>query len=230
MKKHIPNSITLLNLVSGSIGIVIALQGNLIGGTICIGIGAILDFLDGFLAKILSAHSPIGKQLDSLADLITFGLLPAVIMYALIKEYNTCPYRPFFGLLMVCASAFRLAKFNVDEGQQNVFIGLPTPANALFIATLPIIIAHTGTGYLVSIITYPLTTPLITVLFSWLLIAPIKFIALKFKDYSYQNNKLRYAIMGISILLIVSLQVVGVALSLLCHMILSILFQKKIDH
>ena len=150
MKKYIPNFVTLLNLISGCIGIVLIFQGNLIGGSICIGIGALLDFLDGFLARLLGAYSSIGKQLDSLADCVTFGLLPAGIMYHLIKVYSACPYIPFLALFMVCTAAFRLAKFNVDEGEKNVFIGLPTPASAMWVATLPIMLSCTHTPTIIA--------------------------------------------------------------------------------
>lgn len=139
MIKHIPNTVTCLNLISGCIATVFAIQGDAFTATMFIIAGAVFDFFDGFLARLLDAHSVIGKDMDSLADDITFGLAPAALMYSLFREYPYvtelgAQYVPYIAFLISAFSALRLAKFNNDARQTKSFIGLPTPANALLIA------------------------------------------------------------------------------------------------
>src|SRR5687767_11262435 len=163
IKKSIPNFITCLNLLCGCIGIVFAFEGNLIWSAYMVGIAAVLDFLDGFAARMLKVYSDMGKQLDSLADMVTFGMLPGVVMYHLIyfslengsvsldlsdsrlpgQHLTVNPYTaylPYFAFLIPVFSAIRLARFNLDSRQSDSFIGLPTPANAIFIVSLWFII------------------------------------------------------------------------------------------
>ena len=135
--KHIPNTITSLNLLSGCFGVVYAFDGNLIFAGYAILVAAFLDFFDGMAARLLNAHSPIGKELDSLADMVSFGFLPSVIIYQLIAQssgiYNEMPAVKYIAFLIAIFSALRLAKFNVDTRQTENFIGLPTPSCALVI-------------------------------------------------------------------------------------------------
>jgi len=225
MKKHIPNCLSLLNLISGAIGTLLALNGHLIYAAYTIFVGGCFDFLDGFTAKLLRAQSSFGKQLDTLADLITFGMVPASICYMLIKTYETCPYRPYCALFIIIFSALRLAKFNVDPRQVGQFIGLPTPANAILIAILPIMIKHSVYPFLVHGLTQVL--PLLTILLSYLLVANIPFIALKFQGFSFQANRSRYLLIGISIVLIVTMHIEGLFCSLWLY-ILHGLYKAKI--
>lgn len=210
MKKHIPNCLSICNLLSGAIGTALALHGALIYAAYAIFVGAFFDFLDGLVAKLFRAQSPIGKQLDSLADLITFGMLPASILYMLIKTYESCPYRPYVALLMVALAALRLAKFNVDDRQTDQFIGLPTPASALIVATLPIILQRAAYPCLVDGLTQPLVLPLLTILLSFLLVSNTSFIALKFKGVSFQVNRLRYFLIGLWLFLVVVMKFEGI--------------------
>ncbi|MEL6152662.1 MAG: CDP-diacylglycerol--serine O-phosphatidyltransferase, partial [Bacteroidota bacterium] len=171
MKQHLPNLLTLLNLASGSLGTILALKGHLTLAALCIWIGGVLDFLDGWMARMLRAYSPLGQQLDSLADLVTFGLLPAHIMYALIDQYTPSTYVPLFSLLIPIFSALRLARFNIDPTQRNEFRGLPTPAAGLFVSTLPWIIAANRYAWLTTVLTQPAVLAGIAVAVAGLLVA-----------------------------------------------------------
>jgi len=219
MKKHLPNFFTLLNLASGSIGAIIALRGNLVYGALCIRLGAIFDFLDGFTARLFHLPSPIGKQLDSLADLVTFGFLPTVIMYSLIELQTTSAHLPYVALLITLFSALRLARFNVDTRQHQVFIGLPTPANAIFISTLPFIIAADHYPRLAALVAHPYTLTAISMLSSWLLIANIPFMAFKFKTYAWHPNRPKYILLVAAVLLTIFLRTEGIALSILLYIL-----------
>jgi CDP-diacylglycerol--serine O-phosphatidyltransferase len=136
MKKHIPNILTLSNLFAGCIGLVFAFDGNLIYASYAIWIAAIFDFFDGFSARMLNVSSPIGKELDSLADMVTFGVLPSMILYQMI-ESHPIPNLGYGAFILALFSALRLAKFNVDTRQSTTFIGMPTPAAAFFVSGLP---------------------------------------------------------------------------------------------
>lgn len=214
MKKHIPNCLSVLNLISGTIGTLLALHGELVYASYSIFIGACLDFLDGLAAKLLRAQSAFGQQLDALADLITFGMLPSAILYMLIKTYESCPYRPYAALCMVVFAALRLARFNVEPKQTDQFTGLPTTANAILVATLPIILQRALYPTLVNALTQPLVLPLCTMLLSYLLVSHIPFITLKFQGFSWRTNQSRYCLIALGVLSIVAMHVEGVFLSL----------------
>lgn len=221
IKSQLPNTITLLNLAFGVIGIIRVLDGNILEGAIFILIAAILDFLDGFLARILKVQSPLGKELDSLADVVSFGVLPGVILFQLAQSSTEQIWLPYLTLIVPMLSAYRLAKFNLDTRQQDRFIGLPTPANALFISTLPYFAAswplvslwmesvwfNVGTAWIMSI----------------LLISELPLIALKFKDFSFKKNKFRFLLIGISLPILIWFQLGGIPLVILSYIGLSIL-------
>ena len=227
MTKHIPNGLSILNLICGVIGVVMSLNGHLVYASYSIFMGGIFDFLDGFAARILSAQSPIGKQLDALADIITFGMVPAGIVYMLMKAYAQHPYLPYLAIWMVVCSACRLAKFNVDDRQVDRFIGLPTPANAIMIATLPMILERSIDGALVNILTQPVVLPLIVLILSYLLVSDFVFIAFKFQGFSFQVNKSRYFLISITALLMLILEIEGVFFSVLFYIFYSLCPIKK---
>jgi CDP-diacylglycerol---serine O-phosphatidyltransferase len=183
---------------------------------------AIFDFLDGFLARQLNAFSLIGKELDSLADMVTFGVLPAMIMFNLISYSSSSIYLPYISFLIAIFSALRLANFNIDTRQLSSFIGLPTPANALFISSLPVIIAMDQWG-INNLILNTITLLTITIIFSFLLVAELPLFSLKFKNYAWKSNQIRYLFLTISILLLISLKFVALPLIILIYIILSIL-------
>jgi CDP-diacylglycerol--serine O-phosphatidyltransferase len=221
IKSNIPNGFTLLNLLSGVIGIIWVLKGNILSGAYFILISAVLDFFDGFAARILKVPSEIGKQLDSLADLVSFGVLPGFILFKMAEMQSGLEWLPYFTLIVPLLSAYRLAKFNLDTRQSDQFIGLPTPANALFISTLPylaISVPQVGVW---------LNLPLILVIVAWmmsiLLILEIPLIALKFKNFSFKSNVFRYTLLGMGALLISFLGLAGIPWVILAYIGLSLI-------
>lgn len=225
MKRYLPNFFTLLNLASGSIGTIMALKGNLTYGALCIRLGAFFDFLDGFLARFFHFSSQLGKQLDSLADLVTFGFLPTVIMYSLIELQTTSPHLPYVALLITLFSALRLARFNVDTRQHYTFVGLPTPGNAIFISTLPFIIATNKHPWLTTLVAHPYALTAIAIFSSWLLIANIQFMAFKFTTYAWHPNRSKYILLLATALLTTFFHAEGIALSFLLYILFSSLLQ-----
>jgi CDP-diacylglycerol--serine O-phosphatidyltransferase len=208
LKKHIPNLLTLLNLISGSSGIIASMNGSYKMAFGLMILAAIFDFLDGMVARILGVSGELGKELDSLSDVVSFGVLPSIIMYNLMNlglgnhesmMHFGISYFPFLALIIGAMSSYRLAKFNLDTRQSNSFIGLPTPANAIFIGALSLLIhLHAGND-LVQIIGHPLVLMVISLVMSYLLIAEIPLFALKFKDLHWQGNEIRFVFIGISI-------------------------------
>lgn len=195
MKKHIPNMITCCNLMSGCIATGAAFYGQYQWAVLMIVIGAVFDFFDGMSARALGVSSPIGKELDSLADVVTFGVAPSAIIFHLFHEVH-CPelLMPFKGMLpytaflMAAFSALRLAKFNLDTRQSTQFIGLPTPANALFWGSL-VLGQH---AFLVSLKFNAVFLFLFMLLFCFLLVAEVPMLALKFKNLTWQDNKEKF--------------------------------------
>jgi CDP-diacylglycerol--serine O-phosphatidyltransferase len=185
IKKHIPNSITCLNLFSGCVAVFLAFKGNYEGAIIAILLAAVFDFFDGFAARLLKAYSPMGKELDSLADMVSFGVAPGAIVFSLLSETNVCEWLPFLAFLIPVFSGLRLAKFNIDERQTTSFIGLPTPANAIFWAGL----AFSYSTFLIS--NYWILVAL-TIIFSYLLVAEIPMFSLKIKNLSWKSNQTQY--------------------------------------
>ncbi len=222
MKKYLPNFCTLLNLTSGGLGVMLALKGHLIQAALCIWAGAFFDFFDGWLARLLKAYSPLGQQLDSLADLVTFGWLPASIVYELISEQTTSPYLPYVALLIPNFSALRLARFNIDTRQKNVFIGLPVPANGVLISTLPWIMTTNKYAWLTALLTQPYTLAILVILTSYLLIANIQLMAFKFTTYAWYPNRFKYGFLLTSTLLTLLLRAEGLALSIILYVLVSI--------
>lgn len=220
MIKHLPNFLTICNLLCGCIGIVLVFNGNLYFATYLIWLAAVFDFFDGFVARWLNAYSNIGKELDSLADMITFGALPGFMMFQMISESFPQSYWPYVAFLVTAFSALRLAKFNVDTRQSDSFIGLPTPANALFISALPFVM--NGESSLAMFLSNGYALLIITVLFSLLLVAEIRLFALKFKNMTWQDNKIRFVFLALSLLLIAFLQITAIPIIIILYIVLSI--------
>ncbi|MGB3182418.1 MAG: CDP-diacylglycerol--serine O-phosphatidyltransferase [Cyclobacteriaceae bacterium] len=227
IKKYIPNSLTCANLLSGCIGIVIVLNGRPEWAAYMVWIAALFDFLDGFVARMLKVQSPIGKELDSLADMVTFGVLPAMTIFYLIREglpfgnnLEEIPILPFLsyaGFLLAIFAALRLAKFNIDTRQSDSFIGVPTPAMALFITSLPLVYNRTGLDWIMN----PYFLAIIAVIFSILMVAEIKLLALKFKDFTWANNKLRFILIILSLAMLVTLGIAAIPLVIILYVTLS---------
>lgn len=230
MKKHIPNSITCCNLISGSIATGFAFAGNIKVALLLIIIGAVFDFFDGMFARLLNVSSPIGKELDSLADVITFGLAPSTIIFSQlhVMSYPTFleplrDYLPYAAFIMAAFSALRLAKFNLDERQALGFIGLPTPANALFWGSLLV-----GVGEKLETRPWALYFILAGVLISsWLLVSEIPMFALKFKHWSFKGNEVKYLFLITCCPLVVIFGISSFAIIIAWYVILSAIVKQS---
>ena len=199
IKKHIPNFITCLNLFSGCLATLLAFKGNYSGAFIAILVAAVFDFLDGFAARMLKAYSPMGKELDSLADIISFGLAPGIIVFSLLTEANVNEWLPYVAFSIPVFSGLRLAKFNIDDRQSTSFIGLPVPANAIFWAGL----VYSFSPFLLSNIWVLL---ILIGLFCYFLISEIPMFALKVNSLKWKANQLQYIFLIVSIALLAALQ------------------------
>lgn len=178
-------------------GIVFVTSGRIEYVPFCVWLSAFFDFLDGFFARMLNVKSEIGKEFDSLADMITFGLLPAFVVFQLLSNISS-GYLPFFAFLLAIFSGLRLAKFNVDTTQRDVFIGMPTPAVALLITGLIFLLELDLAQYFTS----EFSLLAIAVIFSWLMVSPFRFIALKFDHYRWNGNELKFVLLIVSVILL----------------------------
>ena len=223
IKKHIPNTITCCNLISGCIATYWAFSGNYEMALLFIIIGAVFDFFDGMSARLLGVSSPIGKELDSLADDITFGFAPSAIIFSYLCTFHIhLLFVPFLAFVMAAFSALRLAKFNLDERQALGFIGLPTPANALFWGALIV-----GAGDWISTLPYaPYLILLGTFISCYLLIAEIPMFALKFKHWGWKGNEIKYIFILSCVPLLLLLGVSGIAIIIAWYILLYIITTK----
>ncbi len=233
MKKHLPNALTCVNLLCGCLALTFIFKNELVTGAYLIGIAAVADFFDGLLARALRVSSPIGKDLDSLADMVSFGVVPGAILYSLLdktahlqlSDFATPSgiwrWLPYFGFLISIFSALRLAKFNNDTRQTTSFIGLPTPACTLVVASLPLILASNEFG-LESIILKPLVLLGLTILLSGLLVAELPLFALKFKNLRWLGNRRRFIFVGLAVALVSWLHAAGIPLAVLLYVLLSV--------
>jgi CDP-diacylglycerol---serine O-phosphatidyltransferase len=235
--KHIPNTITAGNLFLGCLSIVATFDGNLTEASYFILAAALLDFFDGFAARILNVHSEIGKQLDSLADVVSFGVAPGFIFYSisqehLVFEYSFLQFVPLMVLisylpfLIPVFSAVRLAKFNIDERQSDSFIGVPTPANSMFICSVALVM-DSGPFYAQEIFTSVGFLSLFPILSAWLLVAELPLFALKFKQFSWKGNEIRYLFLLACLLLLLTFQYFGIGLSIILYVLLSLFTHLK---
>jgi CDP-diacylglycerol--serine O-phosphatidyltransferase len=251
--KQIPNLFTLLNLVFGCLAIIFILQTGetLVAqndetwvaqlpekvwwGSICIGIAAIVDFLDGFVARLFKAESAMGKQLDSLADIVSFGVAPGMILYQLLRisyiseesGLDTSMWALLPALIFPCAGAFRLAKFNIDSSQQFGFRGTPIPAAGLVVASLPLIFLYDYFG-LTRVLANKWFFYAIIILLSYLMISDLPMMALKFKDFTVRNNLPKIILLVLSVLAAIFLQWLAVPVIFILYITLSLAFKNKV--
>ena len=247
MIKQIPNIITSLNLLCGCVAIMFAVSGDLVSASFFAFAGIFLDFFDGLAARVLNAQSQVGLQLDSLADVVTSGVLPGIVMVQLLSEALTGTsldistifsdtanstsiesYLPFTGLLIAVASGYRLAKFNVDTRQTTSFIGLPVPANTLLILSLPLILSFQAGQQITEVILTPWFLIIITLVSCVLLNAEIPLFGLKFKTWNFKDNAVRYLFLIASILLLVVLKFIAIPIIIFLYILVS-LFWKPLD-
>ncbi|MEO6358466.1 MAG: CDP-alcohol phosphatidyltransferase family protein [Ferruginibacter sp.] len=253
MKRHISNLFTLLNLFFGCIAIVFALQNgidvvytkegeqfiklkeNICLASLFIAIAAVVDFLDGFVARALNICSEMGKQLDSLADMASFGVAPGIILYQFlrmgyIKEADGIEAPILFLLpafIFTCAGAYRLARFNIDTSQAYGFKGVPIPAAGLVVASLPLIYWYSNSDVVYNLILNKWFLYALTILLSWLMVSKLPIMAMKFKDYSLKNNMPKIILIAITVISAVLLKWLAVPVIFIAYIILSLALKNK---
>ena len=238
IKKHIPNAITCCNLLCGCLALVQAFEGNLVYSAYLVGLGAIFDFFDGFVARMLKVSSPIGKDLDSLTDVVTFGVVPGVILFQIVRGvlyldkegfslFENLLFPVYIPFLLTIFSAIRLAKFNNDTRQTDSFIGVPTPAVAIIVCSLPLI-TNWNTEF--SFYEYnrfesllnPYYLCVLSIILSFLLISELPLFALKFKHFKWKENEIRFLFLALSIVMLITLQFVGIPLIIILYILMSV--------
>jgi len=223
IKKQIPNTITLLNLLCGCIALMFATQPDFELAFLFVCLGIFLDFFDGFFARLFKVSGPLGVQLDSLADMVTSGVVPGIIMYVMLSNASHATYLPYLGFIITLGSCYRLAKFNIDERQTDSFIGLPTPANAIFIMSLPLVLQHTDSLLLLEALVTPWVLLVITFFSAFMLNAEIPLFSLKIKNFSLRNNAVQLIFLALSILLLAFLQYTGIPLVIILYILMSVI-------
>ena len=252
--KHIPNLFTLLNLVFGCLAIIVILQSGIglvttadgvqmmnmpeqiFFASLFIGLAAVIDFFDGFVARLMKTTSAMGKQLDSLADVVSFGVAPALIIYQVLRlsvaggenglDASFAWLLP--ALLLPCAAAWRLARFNLDETQTYHFKGVPVPAVGLLVASFPLIFWHSSTETVTGIFLNKWIWYAVVLLLSWLMVSNIPVMSLKFKDYSFKNNASKWILVLLAIVLVVLFKWMAVPLIFIAYILLSLPLKNKI--
>lgn len=251
-RTHLPNILTLLNLLAGVIAVMLAVSDRLLDAALFVLLGIFFDFFDGLVSRLLKVQTELGKQLDSLADMVTSGVVPGIVMFQLLmksshKEWmnglsceigNWITFQestsirsinseihllPYVGLLLTLAAAYRLANFNIDERQTTSFIGLPTPAMALFILSLPVILMYNDNEFVKNLILNKYALIAITIIFSVLMNAEIPLFSLKFKNFSLKKNWFQLVFIIVSIVALVSLKLIAIPLIIVLYILLSLI-------
>lgn len=225
MLKHIPNLLTILNLLCGCIAIYFIFHAHPIYASYLIALAAMFDFMDGAAARLLNVSNPIGKELDSLADMVSFGVVPGALVFHLLETTHLNSYA-FVALCIPAFSAYRLAKFNVDERQSDRFIGLPTPANCLFFISIPLITAFQNETFIAKWLTTPEVLIGLTIVLSFALISEMPLFSLKFKNLKFSDNKLRFVFLALTIMLLGFLKFSAIPIIILLYIILSLFFKQ----
>lgn len=231
-KAQVPNIITLLNLFSGCIALVFAFHRNFEMAFAFVSLGIFFDFFDGFFARLFHVSSPLGLQLDSLADMVTSGIVPGLVMYQMMLTLETSyndsytQFFPYLGFLITLGSCYRLANFNIDTRQTDSFIGLPTPANALFVLSLPLVLKNTDSLLVIELLTNHWFLLLITLGSIYILNAEIPLFSLKIKKFTIADNKLQISFLLLAIAMLVLLDFLAIPLVILLYVSLSIVNNK----
>ncbi len=234
IKNNLANAFTLANLFSGSIGVIHLITGNYKVTAICIILSLILDFFDGFVARAMKSNSQLGVQLDSLADMVSFGLLPGIAMYKALEPFGNqilgigIPFElKYLGLFITLFSCLRLAIFNLDEEQKYYFKGLNTPSNTILVFGL--FYAFLEKESFKFLFENPLLLIIFTTISSWLLISPIKMIAMKFKSIKLEDNYPKLALLIGAVLLLVIFGITGIPLVIIYYILISLIFQRSLN-
>ena len=230
-KKHIPNTITLMNLFCGCIAIVFVAKFQFDKAFLFVCLGIFLDFFDGFFARLLKVSSPLGLQLDSLADMVTSGVVPGFVMFQMFQqlEYdsNIISIYSSFGFLITLGACYRLANFNIDERQSDSFIGLPTPANTLYIMSLPLIFMNSDNEFIREMVSNRYVLMGMTIFSAFIMNAEIPLFSLKIKSFNLKVNLLQIIFLLISIILLLFFKFLGVAFVISFYVVLSIVRNLK---
>jgi len=238
IKKHIPNIVTLGNLFCGTLATIFAVGGHFEMTALFVVLGIFLDFFDGFFARVLKVSGELGKQLDSLADMVTSGVVPGIVLFVLLGNNQQIPYEidsefkfsmglPLIGLIITLSACYRLAKFNLDTRQSESFIGLPTPAMSLFIVSLPLVQMHSDIDFVKDLIGNNYFLIGITILFSFLMNSEFHLFSLKFKNYGVKENLFKYILILFSIILLITIEYLAVPVIIISYIILSMLKNMK---
>ncbi|WP_439129431.1 CDP-alcohol phosphatidyltransferase family protein [Polaribacter sp.] len=239
MKKHIPNLLTLGNLFCGTVATIFAVHGVFELAALFVVLGIFFDFFDGFAARLLNVSGDLGTQLDSLADMVTSGVVPGIIMFRLLSpnDYFVSSFEgtesmiwsgikiapiQLLGLLLTLGACYRLAKFNIDTRQTDSFIGLPTPAMSLFVISLPLIQQFSDIEFTQNLISNNYFLIAITLILTYLMNAELPLFSLKFKEYSIKNNLVKYLFLVVSLGMIIFLQYLSIPLIIGLYVIVSI--------
>jgi CDP-diacylglycerol--serine O-phosphatidyltransferase len=230
IKKHIPNIITLLNLFCGCIAAVFVANLNFEMAFLFVSLGIFLDFFDGFFARLFKVAGELGLQLDSLADMVTSGLVPGFVMFCLLKEAQNPEavneFIPYLGFIITLGSCYRLANFNIDTRQSDSFIGLPTPANALFILSLPLVLKNSESLLVLELLTNQWVLLVITLFSAFILNAEIPLFSLKVKDFSFKKNAIQIVFLSLCVLLLIFFQYLAIPLIIITYVLLSVVNNK----
>jgi len=230
IKKHVPNTITLLNLFCGCIALVFVSELNFEMAFFFVSLGIFLDFFDGFFARLFKVAGPLGLQLDSLADMVTSGVVPGFVMFWMLKEAqnpaDANQIIPYLGFIITLGSCYRLANFNIDTRQTDSFIGLPTPANTLFIMSLPLVIKFSDSLMVFDILTNQWFLLAITLFSAYILNAEIPLFSLKIKDFTFKKNALQIVFLSLCVILLVFFQYLAIPLVIITYVLLSVINNK----
>ena len=226
IKKHIPNLLTLLNLFSGCVAVVLTANHNFLGAFWMVSLGIFFDFFDGFFARLFKVAGPLGLQLDSLADMVTSGVVPGFVMFQLLSATGVNPYVPYLGFIITVGSCYRLANFNIDTRQTSSFIGLPTPANTLFIMSLPLVLSSSDSILVLEVLTNPFVLLAITFFSAFVMNAEMPLFSLKIKSFQIKDNLLQFGFLASSLVLLALLHYIGSPLVILLYISLSMIANK----
>jgi CDP-diacylglycerol--serine O-phosphatidyltransferase len=243
IKNYIPNTLTSLNLVSGVVAITMIMGGNLVYASLFIFLAAVFDYLDGAVARMLKAYSELGKQLDSLADVVSFGVAPGLMIFQMISSQceGSCNMlermhiAPYFALLLPVCAALRLAKFNIDTRQETVFFGLPTPATGIFFASIPLVIylqpnlfSLINLSVLGDFFSNTRILAMLAVFFSYLMVSDFQIFSMKFKNMEWKDNQPRFILLGVSLVLVILFSISAIPLIILSYLLISMFYQKRL--
>ena len=245
LRKQIPNILTLLNLLCGTIAVIFAVNNELVFAAYFVFLGIFFDFFDGLAARLLNVSGEFGKQLDSLADVVTSGVVPGIVLFQLLTSDNArlsikniditwgnsnFQFLPYIGLIFTLAAAYRLAKFNIDERQTSAFIGLPTPAATLVVLSLPLILESSISQTMFDFITNKWLLVGLTILLSILMNYEIHLFSLKFKNYTWKDNKIKFIYVASILILVVFLKFLAIPIAILGYVLLSIVSNANVKN